>query len=362
MRPAVVTALLGLVLALTAATFDAEPLYVPAIAFVVLAVGAVAWVHAGSRALRITRKVSARRAREDDTVRIDIHVRTGSLALPAGLIDDPLLPAPAAIGAGRRVAHVVIDARFARRGRKRLVEPSVIVRDPFGLATRVVQGGGEAELLILPRIMKVITPPGAGGGVGLAARRGRPSVAAEVDLDGVRPYRPGAPASRMYWPALARNGELMERRLRADTDTRPLVVLDPRGAANDPALDMAVRAAASLAVHLARQGGCALLLPGDRRPTALEPTLAAWEHAHARLAVVSGVRGPSLAGLANRRGPVFYVAAAAPRRAPRALTHAPGGGRVLVVPGTLPARRAIFTVAGCSAYEVSGQRVPAEAA
>src|SRR3954453_10273467 len=98
MRPAVVTALLGLVLALTAATFDAEPLYVPAIAFVVLAVGAVAWVHAGSRELRITRKVSARRAREDDTVLIDIHVRPGLLALPAGLIDDPLLPAPAAIG------------------------------------------------------------------------------------------------------------------------------------------------------------------------------------------------------------------------------------------------------------------------
>src|SRR3954469_9511170 len=100
MRPAVVTALLGLGLALTAATFAAETPFGPATAFVVLAVGAVAWVHAGSRALRITRKVSARRAREDDTVRIDIHVRTGSLALPAGLIDDPLLSAPGAIRAG----------------------------------------------------------------------------------------------------------------------------------------------------------------------------------------------------------------------------------------------------------------------
>ena len=145
MRPAVVTALLGLVLALTAATFDAEPLYVPAAAFVLLAVGAVAWVHVGSRRLEIARTVSARRVLEDDSVRIDIRVRTRSLALPAGLIEDPLLPAPAAIGAGRRTATVVIDARFARRGRKRLVEPSVIVRDPFGLAMRVVQGGGEAE-------------------------------------------------------------------------------------------------------------------------------------------------------------------------------------------------------------------------
>jgi uncharacterized protein (DUF58 family) len=361
MRPAAVTALLGLVLILTAATFDAEPLYVPGAAFVILAVAAVVWVNLGARRLDIARTVSAKRAIEDDTVRIDIHVRTRSLALPAGLIEDPLLPAPAPIGAGRRAAHVVIDARFARRGRKRLVEPSVVVRDPFGLATRIVQGGGAAEILILPRIAKVITPAGEGDGTGLAARRGRPSIAAEVDLDGLRPHRPGAPASRIHWPAFARTGELVERRLRADTDTRPLVVLDPRGA-EAPALDAAVRAAASLAVHLARDGGCALLLPGDRRPTALEPTLAAWDHAHARLAVVPDTRGPNLAGLANRRGPVFYVAAAAPRRAPRALTHAPGGGRVLVVPGTLPARRAIFTVAGCSAYEVSGQRVPAEAA
>jgi uncharacterized protein (DUF58 family) len=362
MRPAAVTALLGLVLALTAAIFDAEPLYVPGAAFVALAAGAVAWVHLAARRVRVSRTVSARRALEDDTVRIDIHVRTGSLALPAGLIEDPLLPAPAAIGAGRRTAHVVIDARFTRRGRKRLVQPSVIVRDPFGLATRTVEGGGEAELLVLPRIAKVLTPPGEGDGTGLAARRGRPSVAAEVDLDGLRPHRPGAPASRMYWPAFARTGELVERRLRADTDTRPLVVLDPRGAADEAALDAAVRATASLCVHLAREGGCALLLPGDRRPTVLEATMSAWDHAHARLAVVSGATGPSLAGLATRRGPVFYVAASAPRRAPRALMHAPGGGRVLVVPGTLPGRRAIFTVAGCTAYELSGRHAMAEVA
>jgi len=362
MRPAVVTALLGGVLALTAAIFDAEPLYVPGAAFVVLAVGAVVWVHLGARRLQITRTVSARRALEDDTVRIEIDVRTASLALPAGLIEDPLLRAPAPIGAGRRTAHVVIDARFARRGRKRLVEPSVIVRDPFGLATRVIQGGGEAEVLVLPRVERVVTPPGQGDGTGLAARRGRPSVAAEVDLDGLRPHRPGAPASRMYWPALARTGELVERRLRADTDTRPLVVLDPRGASDDRALDAAVRAAASLCVHLARQGGCALLLPGDRRPTVLEATLAAWEHAHARLAVVTGASGPNLAGLAARRGPVLYVTAYVPARPPRALTHAPGGGRILVVPGTMPGRRSVFTVAGCTAYELSGARAVAEVA
>ncbi len=361
MRPALATALLGVVLALTAATFDAEPLYVAGAGFIVLPLGAVAWVLAASRGLRIERTVAVRRALEDQPVRIDIRVRAARLALPAGVIEDPLLPGPALVPSGRRTGHVHIDARFARRGRKRLEPSRVIVRDPFGLATRVVVGDEPAEVLVLPRVEKVVTPRGDGDGTGLAARRGRPSMAAAVDLDGLRPHRPGAPASRMYWPALARTGELMERRLRADTDTRPLVVLDPRGATDEEALDAAVRAAASLCVHLAREGGCALLLPGDRRPTALEPTLASWEHAHARLAVVGDGAAPHLAGMAARRGPVFYVAAA-PGRSPRARSHAPGGGRVLVVPGALPGRRALFTVAGCTAYELSGQHRAAEVA
>src|SRR4051812_20940793 len=174
MRPAAATAALGLVLVLTAATFDAEPLYVPGAAFILLAALSVAWVVAASRGVRIARTVSARRVVEEQPVQIVIRVRSGSLALPAGLVEDPLLPSPAPIAAGRRAATVQIDARFARRGRKRLVEPSVIVRDPFGLATRVVQGGGEAEVLVLPRVERVVTPPGQGDGTGLAARRGRP--------------------------------------------------------------------------------------------------------------------------------------------------------------------------------------------
>src|ERR1700755_3012817 len=107
MRPAVVTALLGVVLGLTAATFDAEPLYVPAVAFVILSAACVIWVITGARRLQIGREVSARRVLEDDTVRIDIRVRTRALALPAGVIEDPLLPAPAPVGGGRRSAHVV---------------------------------------------------------------------------------------------------------------------------------------------------------------------------------------------------------------------------------------------------------------
>src|SRR3954462_148298 len=93
---------------------------VPGAAFILLAALSVAWVVAGSRGVRISRTVSARRVLEEQPVEIVIRVRSGPLALPAGLVEDPLLPSPAPIGAGRRAATVHIDARFARRGRKRL--------------------------------------------------------------------------------------------------------------------------------------------------------------------------------------------------------------------------------------------------
>jgi uncharacterized protein (DUF58 family) len=366
MRPAAVTAILGLVLTLVAATFDAEPLYVPGVAMLLLAGFTTLWVHVGSRGVRVTRTVGARRTIEEQPVHVDLVVSSGRVPLPSGLIVDDLLPSPARMVSGRQRTEVRINARFARRGRKVLPPPHIIVSDPFGLATRVVYAADAAEVLVLPRLEPVVTPPGSGDGSGLSARRGRPSIAAEVDLDGLRPYRPGAAASRIYWQGLARGGDLMERRLRADGDTRPLVVLDPRRPVREQDLDAAVRAAASLCVHLARAGGCALLLPGDRRPTMLEPTLTAWPHLHVRLALVDDRSGPNVAGLAARRGPLLYVAALAPARPPRALQHAIGGGRYLIVPGgdgigdrpgeRRSGRRAVFAVAGCTGYELTGGR------
>ena len=189
-------------------------------------------------------------------------------------------------------------------------------------------------------------------------RRPRPGVApaAEVDIDGLRPHREGAPASRIHWPAYARTGELTERRLRAEGDTRPLIILDPRGP-DDSMVDAAVRAAASLCVHLAGRGGCALLLPGDRRPSLLEPGLAGWAHLHTRLALVENGATPSLMGLSARRGAVIYVAGRPAGSIPRALLHAPGT-RVLVVPGRVPGRVPAFTVAGCHGYELESARRP----
>jgi uncharacterized protein (DUF58 family) len=175
------------------------------------------------------------------------------------------------------------------------------------------------------------------------------TAAAETEIDGLRPHREGSPASRIHWPALARGAGLMERKLISEADSRPLVVLDPRAPQSPEALDAAVRAATSLTVHFARRGGCALLLPGDRRAHVIERDLLAWPQAHVRLALVEGQAGPALSAAQNRRGVIAYVAARTVDRVPRGLGRTPGGC-LLVIPGALPNRRAVLEVAGCRGY------------
>ena len=247
-----------------------------------------------------------------------------------------------------------IEARFGRRGRRLLALPRVLVADPLGLATREVSArpspAGD-ELLVLPRIEPVVAAPG-GGDATRIARHGLPLGGAEVELDGIRPLRDGTPASRIFWPAVARGAEPQERFLVTASESRPVVVLDPRGAASEEALDAAVRAAASLARALAQAGGCSVLLPGDRRPVELGETLAGWAHIHARLALIGPSSGPSLVSLAQRRGPIVFVSARMRARMPQALGPAHGATRIIVVPGALADRQPMFAVAGCSGYEL----------
>jgi hypothetical protein len=141
----------------------------------------------------------------------------------------------------------------------------------------------------------------------------------------------------------------MERKLISEADSRPIVVLDPRGAPSEDALDAAVRAAGSLVVHFARRKGCALLLPGDRRAHVIEADLLGWPAAHVRLALVDGSHGPALVGAQNRRGLVIFVSARPVDRPPRGLGRTPGG-TLVVIPGEMPGRRAVLEVAGCYAY------------
>jgi uncharacterized protein (DUF58 family) len=356
MRSAVGCAALGVLLLLVAGTFAAQPLYVTGSALLLLGAGAALWIGVGAHGASIAREIDKRSVVEDEPLSVRIHARGGRLPLPPGFIDEPLLSEPVRFSAGRREARVRVELTFGRRGRRTLAPPALVLRDPFGLAQRVIVGAPGDEILVLPRTQPV-NVIAAGGDTMPAHARAMLIAAAETEIDGLRPHREGTPASRIHWPTFARGAGLMERKLISEADSRPLIVLDPRAPASQEALDAAVRAAASLTVHFARRSGCGLLLPGDRRAAIVEPDLLAWPAAHVRLAVVDDRGGPALGAAQNRRGLIVYVTARPVERAPRALGRTPGGCLV-VVPGALAGRRAVLEVAGCQGY-VSGRGVAA---
>src|SRR6478672_3456257 len=155
MRSALGCAGLGILLLLVAGTFDASPLYVTGAALLLLGIGAIAWIWAGSWGATIRREIGARSVLEEQPLPVRIDVGAGLLPLPPGWIDEPLLPEPVRFRPGRRVARVRVEVTFARRGRRHLPPPALVLRDPFGLAQQVITGTESAELLVLPRVFPV---------------------------------------------------------------------------------------------------------------------------------------------------------------------------------------------------------------
>jgi uncharacterized protein (DUF58 family) len=345
----------GLLLVLTAAGFASPSLFVPGVAFLLLGLGSAVWVSLAAHGAGLARRLGSRVVEEDQPLAMHLDIGRGLVPPPGGEIVEPLLdePLPASRYGGEGVG---IELRFDRRGRRWLEPTRLTLRDPLGLATRSFHTDPE-EVLVLPRI----EAPSAGGerasGPGGEQVDGSAIAVqgAELELDSLRPYREGAPASRIHWPTVARSGTMMERRLISDADSRPLVLLDPRRPASEEALDAAVRAAASLAVHLARSGGCSLLLPGDRRASEIDPELRSWPQQHVRLALVQAGDTAPFTGRLERLGAILWVTAMAGGGTPPGLARAAAGARYVVTPERLAGRHAAFSVAGCHAYRVGAR-------
>ncbi|MBV8220233.1 MAG: DUF58 domain-containing protein [Solirubrobacterales bacterium] len=375
MRRAGAAAVAGLVLILIALTFEAAPLFVSGVALVVLGLAAPAWVSLAARGAHIDRRLDSDRVVEDEPIEATVEVRRGPWGLPGAAVEDPLagepisIRGPMSIISGGHTASVRIVASFPRRGVRRIDPPTLIVSDALELArVERVSSSPAQELLVLPRTERVKWVPGAGE----KWRRASGAAALEpfgaTEVDGLRPYRQGTPASRIHWPALARGAGLLERRLRADTESRPLVVVDARCEGPSEHLDAAVRAAASLVLELGTRTGCGLLLPGEYRPLEVDPDLTAWPVAHARLALVEGGPGTRAPGLAPgaRSAQVLYVAATPHARLPAGLAGAGVRAAILVLPkalATQPRHEATFEVAGCIGFVVgAGRRIREHAA
>jgi uncharacterized protein (DUF58 family) len=363
LRP-IVTALLGVALCLAGGLFDSPSLYVPGVGLIAIAAVAVGWVLLAAQGATIARTPGPSTVVEEEPYPLRIEVRSGIAPPPGGELLEPLLGWPVPI-AGRWERRLRINVRFSRRGRRELEPALLVIRDPLRLFSRELSAAGGEEVLVLPRIEQVSAPGSGGAGAGarggfgtapgLSGRRLDASIA-ELEIDGLRPYREGTAASRIHWPSVARTGEMLERRLVAELDSAPLIVLDPSAPASDEALDMAVRAAASLCVWLAHDGGCSILLPGDRRPIEVAHDLGAWPAVHVRLALVEEGPAPPASTLGPRGGAVVWVTGADIARAPRTLERLPAGARYVVSPSSVSGGRAAFEVAGCTGVLVERAR------
>jgi uncharacterized protein (DUF58 family) len=339
------SALLGALIGVAAAAFDSPSMYVPGLGLLLLGVGAWLWVALAAQGAGVLRETGPPVVEEEEPYPLRLALPRGLVRPPGGELVEPLLGRTMRLrrSTPRRMR---VDVRFSRRGRRTLEPARLVIADPLGLARRELRSE-PAEVLVLPRV-EPVSADGAGATDGLSGEAARMAAhAAELELDQLRPYRPGTPASRIHWPTVARHGEVMERRLIADVDLRPLVVLDPRRPASEEALDMAVRAAASLVVHLAHRGGCSLLLPGDRRASEVEPDMRAWPALHARLALADPDDGSPVAARVERAGAVFWVAAGA-SGPPHGLARAAAAVRYLVTPAPPAGGRSEFTIAGCA--------------
>jgi uncharacterized protein (DUF58 family) len=344
-------------LALAGVGFGIESSLLAGIALIALAVTAVGWVELATRRGRLERYPMPRRVTEDEPMPLRIHLAGTLVPPPGGTLADPLLEPPLTVGPGwsRRLDWSV---HLHGPGRRRLAPTRLTVGDPLGLWSRELRSQASEEVVVLPRVEPVRALDADGDALGArAGHEGSTDVesaaaaAADFEVDGLRPHQEGSPASRIAWPAVARTGELIERRLVGGAGSRPLVVFDPRGGANPGAVDRAMRAAASLCVALARHGGCELLLPGERRPVPIDPALRGWPEAHVRLAVSSRTLAPLL-GSALRGSTLYWVTAG--QGAPRGLGGILAGG--FVVAAGADGRRAAFQVARCFGRRLGGTR------
>jgi uncharacterized protein (DUF58 family) len=338
----------------------------PGVALVLIVGGCELWARLGVRGVTARRTGIPSQITEGERFEVVVDGISGWLPL-IGRIEDEAVAAPGRVRAiaPRSAFSARLEGSLPRRGRHRLAAPVIRIADPLGIAEARVAVGSPASILVLPRIEPLGGASGEDGpavgrrsrGIGELAAGGERESTADPELDGVRPYRPGTKATRIYWPALARGAELAERHLVAAGDAAPLVALDPSGCEDPDDLDRAVRASASLLAHLGRLGGCELLIGGTRQRLGAGRDPRAWTAALAALAVVEGSEGAPRLASSDLRSTVIWVSAGAAARAPRGLTRG-----WIVAPRPLPGAPVDFTVAGCSGHPIAVRSVARAAA
>jgi uncharacterized protein (DUF58 family) len=217
--------------------------------------------------LTCTRRVDPARVAAGERSRVVLRIENIS-RLPTGLllVEDAI---PYLLGGRPRV---VLDRLVPRRpidvgyhlsgdlrGRYTIGPLTVRLMDPFGLCELPRAFTNTDTLVVTPQVVALpaVGLHGEWGGAGRSTSR---SVATHGDDDvATREYRYGDDLRRVHWRTTARRGELTVRREEQPWRSRGCVLLDTRlfahrGDGPTSSLEWAVSAAASICIHLSRNG------------------------------------------------------------------------------------------------------------
>jgi uncharacterized protein (DUF58 family) len=215
----------------------------------------------------LTRTLSPALTTAGDTCRVDLELhnrpgdRTGAL-----LVEDKL---PWALGTPQRFLLHELGRSWRRtvsyrvrpevRGQFSIGPLTVTDNDPFGLVEVTSVASGTTTLTVTPRTVALpaIPIPGTRGGSG--DHRPRSAAVGSAEDVTVREYRRGDELRRVHWRSSARRGELMVRKEEQPWEAQATVLLDNRAARHHgrgltSSFELAVTAAASVAVHLEQRG------------------------------------------------------------------------------------------------------------
>jgi uncharacterized protein (DUF58 family) len=157
------------------------------------------------------------------------------------------------------VRQLTYPLRSDLRGKFQIGPLHLRVADSFGLVELTRSATGRTTFVVTPRVVglsrSVISRTWAGEGEGRARLT---STAGEDDVI-PREYRDGDELRRVHWRSTARYGELMVRREEQRWRNRATIFLDTRsfshlGTGTASSFETAVSAAASIGVHIAREG------------------------------------------------------------------------------------------------------------
>jgi uncharacterized protein (DUF58 family) len=214
----------------------------------------------GARGYEVTVQLAHERVVAGATVDADVHVRNaGSTTLLPGRLDLPVgeglieLGVPLLRAGGEIARHLDIPA--VRRGVIRVGPPTAVRTDPVGILRRERRWEAVHDLFVHPQTVPV---PAMSGGL-IRDLEGSPVqrlVDADMSFHAIRQYVPGDAQRQIHWKSTAKTGQLMVRQFEQTLRSRLAVVLSVDGAdfASDDEFELAVSAAASLAVQAVRDG------------------------------------------------------------------------------------------------------------